>query len=105
MSAQHTPTPWKVATRRHDIGVRTVMSPTKTPDLNIRVADVLEDADAAFIVRACNAFGDTLTALELIEHNITTLTGAYPERYARGDWDGTLAIVRAAPAKAKGETR
>jgi hypothetical protein len=61
-SGGHTPVPWKLATKRQN-GVRTVMMPTGTPDLNIRIADVLEDSHAAFIVQAVNSHDALVEAL------------------------------------------
>lgn len=38
-------------------------------------------------------------ALETVEHNISTLVNAYPERYRRADWLGTWNICRVALGK------
>jgi hypothetical protein len=53
---------------------------------------------------ALRAAPDLLYTLQTVEHNITSLTGAYPEYRHREDWNGTLKIVREAIDKAGGET-
>jgi hypothetical protein len=62
----HKRSEWKMATKRQN-GVRTVMMPTGTPDLNIRIADVLSDTDAAFIVKAANSHADLVAALRDVD--------------------------------------
>jgi hypothetical protein len=58
MSTKQNTTPWKLSTQRirnaDDEKVRIIMRPTSTPDLNIRIGDILEDSDAARIVACVN---------------------------------------------------
>jgi hypothetical protein len=54
--------------------------------------------------RLIAAAPDLLYTLQTVEHNITSLTSAYPEYHHSEDWGGTLKIVREAIEKAGGET-
>lgn len=47
---------------------------------------------------------EMLEALRTVEHNISSLVNAYPERYGRGDWQGTWDLARRAIAKAEGRS-
>ena len=108
MSTQHTPGPWYVGTEFNDQG-RHIYAAQKVRH---------EDGDEWHPLIACTddderlvnwqanarliaAAPDLLEALKLCESNISSLlASAHPKVY--GEW---LTVVRAAIAKAKGETK
>lgn len=59
-------------------------------------SETIKQANAAFIVRACNAHEELLNACKVAEATIVRL-----ERHAPGSANGTLDVVRAAIAKAE----
>ena len=90
--SKHTPTPWTVA--KHERGLvraqgRTIVVVRETGNQDI-------DANAEFIVRACNAHEDLLAALKEIERSLAN--------HPTFAWHNIVEIARAAIAKAEGES-
>lgn len=102
-TTKHTPGPWvrlgRTSDRHHAIGPEGE-TPNAAPVTVNALYDEEGEANADFIVRACNAHEDLLEALEaLVEHFLVKceVGGDDPRR-----WDSWNA-ARAAIAKAKGE--
>ena len=97
MNTKHTPTPWCLGNHggifTHDLRFMVA----DTSGLDVVVSNMEELANAAFIVRACNAHDDLVAALYAgLRHWHDT--AGYPRKEPK--W---LAPARAALAKAKGE--
>lgn len=83
MTTEHTPTPW-VANRGKLLRVRSSIAPYSTVAGIHKVglfgaragnAEGQAEANAAFIVRACNLHGDMVAALEALAPNIPAMGG------------------------------
>jgi hypothetical protein len=82
MSAKHTPTPWRICTNAQfssevetaDGSLSIALAHAKghdlLPDAYEAPEDDVSDANAAFIVRACNAHDDLVAALEAVDKHL-----------------------------------
>ena len=86
----HTPTPWD-----RDEGDFTIYSLEDSSEIASMTSDdaVLDDANAAFIVRACNSFDDLVAALARCEAMVSTDQGP-------PNWDWIRSVLK----NARGET-
>ena len=91
MGAQYTPTPWAVADGPEIYSVPAYRS------VAMALADGNEDANAAFIVRACNSFDDLVAALSF-NVSICANTCHQVDRQTAGEM---YEMARAALAKAE----
>lgn len=73
MTTNHTPTPWRVNTFNGD----------RQEVLDANGNNACVKANAAFIVRACNAHDELVAALELIDHPNAVRTIEDAKRVAR----------------------
>lgn len=93
MPSEHTPGPWALFPNMHC--VRQADGPGIAMCSMRAWSDDVNAANAAFIVRACNAHDDLLIACQLA---LETIDRLYPL-----DWQGTKSNLRAAIARAEGK--
>lgn len=104
VKVKHTPTPWGMALEK-DGSTRVYelheWSKTYPNDSHI-VGESVDEADAAFIIKACNAHDELLSALHLARRIITNNVPEYLVEAWNANRDRHLAQIDAALAKAEG---
>jgi hypothetical protein len=111
---KHTPIPWKV--QAEFLTIYATSDPARGTGITIAIAQILVDqldggsqeaeANAAFIVRACNSFDDLLAACENAARNAETELYMFPvdaDVTVRKFRETQANIYRAAIALARGE--
>lgn len=101
LATRHTPGPWGcVGTSNHAHDYRLTKPNGDTLPINSSANDHSEQrANAAFIVRACNAHDELLAALKMAEEMVSSL---YETAGLDADTDPDILKIRAAIAKAEG---
>lgn len=104
-NAQHTPGPWHwQGTMKHPKSNSYLTNKDNKHILFIYYSDTVLDADAEFIVRACNAHDDMLAALEAcLEHPGLDECDIDNVDFGQEPVCETIRLARAAIAKAKGQ--
>ena len=101
----HTPTPWKYEKYGNDTDVNNTHEIFTDCETEYYIANVNRETNpvgnAEFIVRACNAHDDLVSALENLLSQYGTFPYAWSEKEINEDED--VIFARKAIAKAKGE--
>ncbi len=110
MTQNHTPTPWSYVAYNdgyalvQETGAPYTQYSSDIGDIGAVTSDpkYIKEANAAFIVRACNSHAALVEALETVQSNLLWYREEYPEAQSGVD-DETYKMIKNALAQAKGE--